>query len=88
MTRRSRVQPGDITGVPLAESLVAVGIVLHVSTYFTNGVMVGFYPQSFHSMEAIDLQDLGGTFLWTPNYTSKREITDGAWRIVLIARNC
>jgi hypothetical protein len=76
------VEPGDIVGVPLRDGLVAVGIVLHVSTIFRNAIMIGFYGQSFKSMQSIDIASLGGRFIETPNYTSKQLITNGPWQVV------
>lgn len=82
MKRRAKVIPGDIIAVPLREGMVAVGIVLHVSTLFRGAVMIGFYKQVFPSIEDIDLTKLKGDFIDTPNYTGKKLITSGRWKIV------
>jgi hypothetical protein len=44
--------------------------------------MIGFYKQSFNSIDAVDIDMLDVDFIWTPNYTGKREITDGNWRVI------
>ena len=82
MMKRHRTRDGDIICIPLADSLVAVGLVLHVSKLFQNAVMIGFYDRPFESCESIDLNGLGGPFIDAPNYTWKRNITLGEWPVV------
>ena len=41
--------------------------------------MMGFYRQSFDSIQDVNLATLHGDFLDTPNYTSRLLITRGPW---------
>ena len=79
MNKRSSVQPGDIFAVQLSERMFAVGIVLHVSTFFPGSMMIGFYDLFFSSVEDISIEKLGGEFIDTPNYTDRRLISKGPW---------
>ena len=79
---KQRLSPGDIVCVPIADDKVVVGIVLHISQLFRNAVMIGFYKPLFNSIDAVNIDMLDGDFIWTPNYTGKREITDGNWRVI------
>jgi hypothetical protein len=80
--RKRRLNPGDVICVPIADDKVVVGIVLHISNLFRNAVLVGFYKQLFPSCDAVDINLLGGDFIWIPNYTGKKELTDGTWQVI------
>lgn len=80
MIKPIRVKPGDIIAVPLEPELIAVGIILHISKVFNNGIMVGFYDCSLNSLEDIKLEELGGKFIFPPNYTTKQLVTLGPWK--------
>jgi len=81
-SKRTRVKLGDVVAIPLEESMVAVGIVLHISTVFRGSIMIGFYNESFASIDEIDIGAVGGDFIETPNYTGKQVITSGRWKVV------
>jgi hypothetical protein len=74
-----RVREGDLFAVPFAEHRVAVGIVLHKSSYIRDGIIVGFYPQTFPGVDAIDVSALAGPFIATPNYTGRAILAMGDW---------
>ncbi len=80
--KRIKVKVGDIFAVPLADQLVAAGIVLHISRYWANGILVGFFDRRFPAVDQIDVSDLAAEFVFTPNYTAKRILTAGDWPIV------
>ena len=80
MRMRKAVKPGDIVAVPLDEAMVAVGIVLHVSSRFKNSMMIGFYDYVFESIEEVDR--LGGDFIDTPNYTGVQLISKDRWQVI------
>lgn len=79
---RKTVKPGDIIAVPLEGLGVAVGLALHVSKHFKNGMMIGFYDQLFDSINQVDIANLGGDFIEVPNYTGVQIIRKGDWKIV------
>ncbi len=79
---RTRVKPGDLIGIPLAEDQVAVGLVLHISKVFTGSMLVGYYKQTFPSLEAVRPAVLGGEFIGTPNYTGTEVVRSGDWRVI------
>ena len=79
---RIKVKEGDIVAIPLEENLFAVGIILHVSKYWRNSIMVGYYDEFFTSLADINIDALGNRFIFTPNYTGKQIITEGDWEIV------
>ena len=45
-------------------------------------MLVGFYKQAFKSLEAIDIQRIGGEFIETPNYTHTSPVKEGRWTII------
>ncbi len=53
-----KVREGDLFCVVLDESLVVVGIILHISNLLKNSILVGFYDQCFGSVEDIDVKAL------------------------------
>jgi hypothetical protein len=82
MAKRIRVKPGDIFVIPVEENLFGVGIVLHVSKYFRNSIMVGLYDTFFKSAYEIQIERLETRFINTPNYTGKQLLTSGDWPII------
>jgi hypothetical protein len=79
---RKRVKPGDIFAIPLGDDMIAAGIALHISKYFKNGMLTGYFTECFPSIEAIDIADLRPEFAFTPNYTSKVMVGCGDWPLV------
>jgi len=82
MTPRKAIRLGDIIAIPFDTNGVAVAIILHISKYIRNAVMLGIFREIFPTIEQIDPSHVGESFIWTPNYTGRREITDGAWQIL------
>ena len=82
LTKRVKVVEGDLIAIPLNENVVAVGIILHVSKRIRNGIIVGYYNLIFSSVEAISIDEIGGEFVDTPNYTGKQLVTKGPWQLV------
>ncbi len=80
--KRLKVRDGDVIAVPLGEGLFAVGLVLHVSSYWKHGMIIGFYRRTFHSIEDIDITALGSEFIEMPQYTGTQCVTTGRWTIV------
>ena len=78
-TSRTKVVPGDLFAIPLPNNLYAVGIVLHVSKVFKDGIMVGLYNQSFRSTVDFNPKDINSEFIEVPNYTSKKLIHNDIW---------
>ena len=76
------VREGDLIAIPLADRLIAVGIVLHVSKLFKNGIMMGYFRQPFESVDKILASDLKPEFVTTPNYTSAQIIRNGFWKVI------
>ncbi|CUS04923.2 protein of unknown function [Candidatus Promineifilum breve] len=81
-TKRHRVKPGDIFAIPLPTETFAVGIALHISKYFKNGMLAGYFDRCFLSIDAINISELEPEFAFTPNYTSKRIVALGEWPII------
>ena len=79
---RRRIKEGDIFAIPLDEQMVAVGIVLHVSKYFANAILAGYFDRCFSSVEHIPVQDLAAQFVFTPNYTGKQLLTKDHWPVI------
>lgn len=82
MTKHPKITPGDIIAVQLEPELFSVGLILHISKAFKNGIMVGFYDCSFNSLANIRTEELGGEFIFTPNYTSKKLVILGPWKLI------
>lgn len=74
-----KVVPGDLFTIPLQTNLYAVGIVLHVSKVFKDGIMVGLYEQSFQSIVNFKPEHINSEFIDVPNYTSKKLIHNDIW---------
>lgn len=77
---KKKIEPGDVIGVPLSDDVAVAGLVLYVSKQFRNGIMVGFYNRPFRSIEDININELAGEFVDTPNYVIKDVITEGDWK--------
>ena len=82
MSRKVSVHPGDIIAVTLRNTGVVPGLVLHVSKYFRKGMIVGFYDALFPDAAQIHIEELGGPFIETPNYTSVEMVQEGDWPII------
>lgn len=80
--RQPGVKPGSIFAIPLQTETFAVGIALHISKYFRNGMLAGYFDKCFSSMDAINIHELNPEFVFTPNYTSKRIVDLGEWSLV------
>lgn len=81
-SRRVRVREGDLVWVPVVEGQFAVGIVLHVSRYFRQSMLVGFFPALFARPEEVDVGALAEPFVETPNYVSTLAVRDGGWSVI------
>ncbi len=81
-SRRVRVREGDLVWVPVVEGQFAVGIVLHVSRYFRQSMLVGFFPVLFARPEEVEVGTLVEPFVETPNYVSTRAVRDGGWSVI------
>ena len=68
MPKRIRVVEGNLIGIPLDNNMVAVGIILHVSREIKDGIMVGYYDQTFPSIQAISIDEIDGDFIDTQKY--------------------
>jgi hypothetical protein len=79
---KKRVNPGDIIAVDLGDKMVAAGIVIFLSKWLHNGMLVGFYDQLFKTIDEVDIAQLGGPFIRTPNYTGKQLISTGQWHVI------
>ncbi|HEX6290919.1 MAG TPA: Imm26 family immunity protein [Herpetosiphonaceae bacterium] len=82
MTTKHQVKEGDIIAIPFDDQRVAAALILHVSKVFRNAILIGIYEQVFPSIDAIDLQTLGGPFIGVPNYTGKQMVRDGDWPVI------
>jgi hypothetical protein len=82
MAGKKSVKPGVLFAIPLADDAIAVGIVLHVSKTFKNGMIVGVYDRLFDTFDAINLDRLPEQFIMTPNYTSIEMIKKEHWPLI------
>lgn len=80
--KRRRAKAGDIFAIPLQEKMIAVGIALHISRRYRNGMLAGYFSQCFTSLEAIDIEKLPTEFAFTPNYTSKVMVELNEWPLI------
>ena len=80
--KRKRAKPGDIFAIPLDDNLSAVGIALHSSTHYRNGMLAGYFTECFPSLEAINVASLRPEFAFTPNYASKVMVELGEWPLI------
>lgn len=80
--KRRRIKEGDVFAIPLDERMVAAGIVMHVSKYFANSILAGYFDRCFDSVEHIPVQDLTAQFAFTPNYTGKQLLARGDWPVI------
>ena len=76
------VRQGDLLWVPVCLDRYAVGIVLHLSNYIRNGMVVGFFPQTFRTQAEVDPSSLRPPFIETPQWTSKLLVADGHWKVI------
>lgn len=82
-TKKSRIiKAGDIFAVPLDDHMIAAGIVLHVSRYFDNSILVGYFDRRYGSIEEISAGELPARFAFTPNYTGKQMLVSGEWPVI------
>jgi hypothetical protein len=77
--RQNKVQPGDLFAIQLPDKQFVIGIVLHVSKRFKNGILVGLYDQTFNSISNFKPADIASGFYDVPNYTGKDLICDDIW---------
>lgn len=82
IAKSNKVKPGDIIAIVLRSDMIAVGIVLHISKRYRNGMLVGYFDRCFSSMEEIDVDVLIPQFVFTPNYTSKRIVELDEWLVI------
>lgn len=80
--KSNKVKPGDIIAIALRSDMIAIGIVMHISKRYRNGMLVGYFDRCFSSLEEIDIDALNPHFVFTPNYTSKRIVELGEWPII------
>ncbi len=73
---------GDIVAIPLNQLGYGVGIILHLSSYFKNGMILGLFDQLYQSIEEIDVQRINTSLIDTPNYTSTQIVKKGIWPVV------
>lgn len=71
MLKEKKAKAGDVFAIPLQEEMIAVGIALHISRHYRNGMLAGYFDRCFTSLGAIDIEKLPTEFAFTPNYTSK-----------------
>lgn len=77
-----RVQEGDVLRVPVCSDKYAAAIVLHVSEYIRNGMVLGFFPRLFGPEHKLQESDLELPFLETPKWTSKLLVGQQGWEVV------
>jgi hypothetical protein len=81
-SRTKAIKPGDIFAIPLSPTLFAVGIALHMSRRFRNGMLTGYFNVCYTSLEAIRVDELEPDFIFIPNYTSVKLVQEGDWPLV------
>jgi hypothetical protein len=81
-SRRPRVREGDLLWVPVVEGKFAVGIVMHVSRYFHDTILVGFFDALYSRPEEVDVPSLAEPFVETPNYVSTHAVAKGRWSVI------
>lgn len=64
-----QLHAGDVIAFDYTRDKIAIGLVLHTPKWHERAILVGFYDQSFNSLEEINLADLEGNFILPPVYT-------------------
>jgi len=77
-----QVRRGDLLWIPVCPDKHAVGIVLHLSKYIRNGMIVGFFHCPFKSEEDVHSAELELSFMETPKWTSQQLVSEGYWKII------
>ncbi len=74
-----RVKAGDLLCVPITDQHYVPGLVLHVSHYFKGCMLVAYFNKTLSSPHDVELQNMPGEVIGTPNYTHVYPVAKGLW---------